>query len=107
MAARRRLILSPSAVADLEGIYRYIAEDDPTAAGDQVERILTTADGLCDFPERGRSRPYLAPNLRSCVRDNYVVFYYPHADRIDVARVLHSKMDIEHEMLSFITKHFQ
>jgi toxin ParE1/3/4 len=107
MAGRRRLILAPAAASDLDGIYLHIYEDSPTAASGQAERILKTAHGLCDFPDIGRARPHLSPALRSVVQGSYVVFYYLHDDRIEVVRVLHSRMDIEREMLSFLTRHFR
>ena len=107
MAANRRLILAPSAADDLEDIYLHISTDNPVAARHQVERILKTAAGICDFPDMGIARFRLSPNLRSVVEGTYVVFYYPSDDRIEIVRVLHGRRDIEREMLSFITSHLR
>ena len=49
-----------------------------------MARILNTGDGLRDFPEMGKARDRLASGLRSLVEAPYVIFYYPHPDRIDV-----------------------
>ena len=106
MAARRRLVIAPSALRDLEGIAAHIAEHDPAAARRQIERILRKADGLRDYPEMGIARERLAQGLRSIVEAPYVVFYYPRTDRIEIVRVFHGRQDIEHEMLSFVSRYF-
>jgi len=106
MAARRRLVIAPSALQDLEGIATHIREHDAAAAVRQIERILQKANGLRDYPEMGIARERLAPGLRSIVEAPYVVFYYPRPDRIEIVRVFHGRQDIEHEMLSFISRYF-
>ena len=107
MAASRRLLFAPSAAADLEEIYSHISEEAPSAARNQVKRILGTADSLREFPEMGQARDRLSPGLRSVVKDNYVIFYYLNDDRIEIVRVLHGRRDVENEMLSFITEQLQ
>ena len=106
MAARRRLIVAPSASEDLEGIWQHIAADNLGAARDQITRILAHADMLRDFPEMGLDRSRLAPALRSVVEQPYVIFYYPHDDRIEIVRVFHGRQDIEAELLSFLRQNF-
>ena len=102
MAARRRLIVAPSAYRDLEEIWQHIAADNTVAARGQIERILLRADRLRDFPEMGIDRSLLAPSLRSVVERPYVIFDYPRIDRIEIARVFHGSRDIEAEFLSFL-----
>ena len=46
------------------------------------------------MPEVGRQRPDLAPNLRSLPAGNYVIFYRPIPDGIQLIRVLHGARDI-------------
>ena len=107
MADRRRLFIAPSATRDLEKIWLHIADDNPSAARRQVARILSAADGLRDFPELGKARDRLATGLRSLVETPYVIFYYPHPDRIEIVRVFHGRQDIESEMLSFVRRYFR
>lgn len=107
MVARRRLGIAPSALRDLEDIASHIREHDPAAAARQVEHILRKADGLREYPEMGIARERLAPGLRSVVEAPYIVFYYPHPDRIEIVRVFHRRQDVEHEMLSFISRYFR
>ena len=106
MTARRRLIIAPSASADLEGIWLHIAADNPDAARNQITRILTRADMLRDFPEMGLDRSRLAPSLRSIVEQPYVVFYYPRDYQIEIVRVFHGRQDIEAEFTAFLQENF-
>jgi toxin ParE1/3/4 len=43
----------------------------------------------------GRSRPELAPNLRSFPVGQYVIFYLPLAKGVEIVRVLHGARDFE------------
>jgi toxin ParE1/3/4 len=71
-----------------------IARDNPAAA----DRLLETVDEKCRLlarmPEMGRQRFDLAPNLRSLPVGDYVIFYRPVPDGIQVIRVLHGARDI-------------
>jgi toxin ParE1/3/4 len=46
-------------------------------------------------PDMGRSRPELAPEVRSFPVGQYVIFYVPLAKAVDIVRVLHGARDIE------------
>ena len=46
-----------SALADVEGIRRYIGNFNPYAARDMAERIIEAANSLATFPYRGRQVP--------------------------------------------------
>ena len=52
-----RVIWSPSALREIEHIYRYIAQFNPRAAENMVMDILAAGDSLESFPYRGRSVP--------------------------------------------------
>jgi toxin ParE1/3/4 len=43
----------------------------------------------------GRIRSDLLPNLRSFPVGNYVIFYFPADDGIEVIRILHGARDIQ------------
>jgi plasmid stabilization system protein ParE len=47
-----RIIMSPRADTELDGIHRYIAEDSPANADGMIEQLLTTIDSLQRFPHR-------------------------------------------------------
>ncbi len=89
-------VLLRSAEADLADIWRYIARDSPQNASRLVRRIRTMCSTtLADNPYIGRARPELAPGLRSFPVGNYIVFYRPIEDGVEVVRVVHGSRDIE------------
>ena len=49
---------------------------------------------LAEFPEMGRERHELIVNLRSFTVRNYIIFYQPVADGIEVLRVLYGARDL-------------
>jgi toxin ParE1/3/4 len=54
---------------------------------------------LTDHPLAGRQRPELAPNLRSFPVGNYIIFYIPGPQGIELVRVLNARQDISAEDL--------
>ncbi|MEH2142399.1 type II toxin-antitoxin system RelE/ParE family toxin [Nostoc sp.] len=47
------------------------------------------------FPKMGRLRDELAPFLRSFPVKNYLIFYCPIDEGIEIVRILHGSQDIE------------
>ena len=89
------LVLAAEALADLEEIWQYIADDSPDAADRIVDEILEACDKLRSSPEIGRPREDLGTGLRSWPVRNYIIFYRFGGDTVGVARVLHGARDIE------------
>jgi toxin ParE1/3/4 len=89
------ILQRPRAALDLVEIWAYIAEDSVTNADRFAARIDRTFGLLAGRPGIGRARLEIYPDLRSFVIGNYVVFYLPLEDGIDVLRVLHGTRDIE------------
>lgn len=89
------VVVRPRALADLAGIWAFIAED----SVNQADRFAALVDrqfrALARQPHMGRSRPELAADLRSFPVGNYVVFYVPRSKGIEVVRVLHGARDIK------------
>jgi toxin ParE1/3/4 len=90
-----RYRLTEQARQDLDDIWLYIAEDDPATADHFLDSLYEKFVLLAEQPLLGRLRPELAPNLRSFPVGNYVIFYRPTQDGIEVARVLHGARDID------------
>jgi toxin ParE1/3/4 len=89
------VIFAPLAVQDLDEIWDYIARDDVEAANGVIDRITEVCQMLATQPEMGLRRPEFAGgNLRSFVVGNFIVFYRPVANGIEVARVVHGSRDI-------------
>jgi len=86
---------------DMEDIFEYIALTllVPDSARSQVDRILDSADALCDMPyryEQYEDEPWRSRGLRRFPVDNYVVFYLPIEAHMLVAivRVMYVGSDI-------------
>src|SRR5262245_55618353 len=89
-----RVLRTPEARLDLLAIWDYVAEGSPEAADRLLDRLDHACSRLAEFPLMGRERPELAPALRSFVVGNYLIFYRPQADGIEVIRVLHGSRDL-------------
>ena len=85
------VLRTPEARLDLCDLWEYIAYDNLTAADQLVEEIDAKCVFLAQMPELGRLREELSPRLRSWVVGNYVIFYRPQPNGIEVIRVLHGR----------------
>ena len=84
-----QVLRTAKAHLDLVEIAVYLGERNPAAADRLLEAIDAQCHQLSDFSEIGRAREELSPNLRSFPVGNYVIFYRPISDGIQVIRVLH------------------
>jgi toxin ParE1/3/4 len=80
---------SPSAKRDLLAMLEHIARDKPGAALQYVERLESECWMLAANSAIGTSREDLLPGLRCWSFGNYVIFFRPTSDGIDVVRVVH------------------
>ncbi len=63
-----QVIIAPSAQTDLEDIVRYVAGHNSDAAARLGFELITRAEGLADFPEKGRIVPeFRQPQLREII----------------------------------------
>ena len=49
-----KLVFDENALSDLEGIYNWIAKDNPRAAKAVVERLFESVEHLATFPRMGQ-----------------------------------------------------
>jgi addiction module RelE/StbE family toxin len=77
-----------SALADLEGIRRYISNFNPSAARDMADRIIEAGNRLAAFPYRGRQVPGTQLRETTIVRP-YIIRYRVDRDRVLILRVRH------------------
>ena len=91
MPAIRR---SKLAEQDYREIWRYIALDNPDAADRLLRRIESKLELYANYPGMGTRREELAAGLRSFPVGNYLVFYRPVENGIELARVLHGARDL-------------
>ena len=85
---------SSDANSDIEEIALYIFDLNPVAAHRFLDSLEATCELLSAHPLIGRSRSELADGLRSFPVGNYLIFYAPTADGIDVARVIYGGRDL-------------
>jgi toxin ParE1/3/4 len=90
----KRVYIRPSADYDLDDIYVWIAADDPAAAARFVERLVSAARSLGDFPERGRSRAELGQGLRSLTIGHYLILYRISPRQVEILRFVHGARDL-------------
>ncbi len=86
---------APLAVADLDEILDFIAQDKPEAAVRFVGKLKPRCRLLADFPDLGTRRDDLASGLRTPCVGNYVIYYRPIDTRTRIERVLHAARDVE------------
>ena len=89
-----QLLLSESAQEDLDQIWFYIAQDDPRAANQFLDHLIARCHSYVNQPLLGERRPELGSEIRSFSVGQYVIFYRPFADGIQIVRTIHGARDI-------------
>jgi toxin ParE1/3/4 len=79
-----RVLRTERARVDHLQIWTYIADDNMSAADRMLDRIDATCQLLSQQPLMGQARPELADGLRSFSVGNYVVYFLPLRDGIEV-----------------------
>jgi toxin ParE1/3/4 len=93
--------LSEYVEPELEAIWGYIALDNIEAADRFLESAYATFKALAGMPGMGRPRhlsPFKLRDLRSFrVKgfENYLIFYRPISDGIEVFHILHGARDLQ------------
>lgn len=89
----RRITFSLSAVADLEQIRAWHAEQQVPDVGERLVReILEQVERLADFPESGRGVPEFGlAQLRGIIHPPFRIVYRLDDDRVRVVRVRRSE----------------
>jgi toxin ParE1/3/4 len=95
MAEVRR---TPQAETDLEAILEDLQWKNSAAAERYATAFYNKGRALAQFPEIGRNRPEIAPNLRSTLVYPYVIFYRVEGDVVQIVRILHGKRDLHRIM---------
>jgi len=86
----------PLAQTDLDAIWDYLEEhSSQEQAADFLRKLYAKLETLAQNPYIGRIRDELLPELRSFPFRNYLIFYFPLTNGIEVVRVLYGRRDIE------------
>jgi toxin ParE1/3/4 len=94
-----RVELTDSAQADLDEIYRHIAQTDSRASADYVlDRLLEAAESLTAFPERGSQPRELeqagSPRFRQLFFKPYRLIYRVVDDRVIIYLIADGRRDM-------------
>lgn len=85
-------VFHPDAVADLNEIWEYIADDSPIAADRVMEEIHEAIRALVPFPQQGHRRSDLSSRpLRFRHVGDYLVAYAPDEKPLVVLAILHGR----------------
>lgn len=86
-----QIIWTREALSDLAAIRIYIGQFDPDAAMRFAERLLQAAEGLAEFPRKGRA---LDNGLRqwSLIRP-YIIRYLIDGDQVYIMDIIHGAED--------------
>lgn len=91
----RGVRLSQPAINDIEGIWDFIAQDNPAAATAFTAALAEKFAMLADQPHAGRLCQHLGRGILRFPIGNYVIFYRATSAAIEIARVMHGARDIE------------
>lgn len=96
---KHRVEYLPIAVADLDDIFIFVADNSPQAAMELIDRIDASIAGLESFPEMGliAKPPRLArKGYRVLIVDDYLVFYVLQDDIVEIRRIVSGKRNCAH-----------
>lgn len=90
-----RLIWTPEALADVQRLYRFLAEKDADAAMRAVRVIREGVNILADYPRSGRPVENMEPEFREWPiafgSSGYVVLYRVDHDDVAILAVWHQR----------------
>ena len=90
--------LSDLALDDLMAIEDYTAKTwGETQADEYLDQLEQRFYWLAEHAGAGKSRKALAPGLSSFPQGHHIIFYRAGGSMLEVARILHQSMDIEHQ----------
>lgn len=94
----KRFLLSPAAMADVEGIAGFLDEHAPHATGKVLAGLRDAMGRIAAAPAIGHPREDLADEpLRFLVVWSYLVIYRP-SSPVEIVRVLHASRDVAKEL---------
>ena len=84
-----QIVWTEPAVRDLAAARRYIADDNPSLANRQIDRVIAAVASLAEFPESGRPGRHSGTRELVVSRSPYLVAYRLRGNMIEILRVLH------------------
>lgn len=88
------LRLTPAALRDMEGIWRYTARQWGVAQAERyIDRLNGCFETLALAPFSAQACDHIRPGYRRQPVESHVVYYRTGPDMVTVVRVLHERMD--------------
>ena len=82
---------TPQALADLEAIGDFYAQDAPSYAQVVVDKLFEATRRLKAFPRSGRIVPEIRDkNIRELIYRNYRIVYLVNSNEVNILTVFHS-----------------
>ena len=91
----RQVIISELAREDLLNIGEYIAQLNHDAVFRLMDRFREKFNLLARFPHLGRERNDILLGLRCLIVNEYLIFYQPSEDTVEIWRVRHSAQSLK------------
>ncbi len=88
-------LFSEAAVKDLNQICEFIGRTNVKAASKLFDYIRQKCKLVASFPNMGKDYSQIRQNLRGFIVDDYIVFYYPREDGIDIVRVAYGRRNLK------------
>ena len=83
-----KLFWTKEALLRLQEIEEYISRDNPVVAMEFVDKLISVAETIINYPEKGRIVPELSlENIRELVHKNYRIVYLVKKNSIDILTV--------------------
>jgi addiction module RelE/StbE family toxin len=83
-----RIFWTREALLRLQEIEEYVSRDNPLAAIEFVDELISLAETLKDNPEKGRIVPELSlENIRELLHKNYRIVYLVKKNSVDILTV--------------------
>lgn len=96
----KSLAFTPAAMADIEAIWDYSAENWGADQADRyTDEIRDTCFALAAGRKMGRTTDIRA-GYSKYITGSHVIYYKDQSDRLDVIRVLHSRQDAERHLFA-------
>ena len=85
------VLWTETALNGLSHIQAYIEQFNPRAAAHVAASLRADAEGLANFPHRGRLVPGARPDTRELVTDYpYIIRYRVTGDTVNILRIRHT-----------------
>lgn len=96
----KKIVWTKTAIADLDNIHHYIAQDSLFYADTFCLEILQTVEQLEKFPKIGRKVPeWNEDKIRELVVSDYRIIYEIHMLRIEILTVIHGAKLLKRDKL--------